>query len=227
MTGHGLRAPERGAFITLEGLEGVGKTTNREVIVDRLRAAGIDPVVTREPGGTELGEKLRDIVLDASGQLLASTELLLMTASRLEHVSRIIEPALASGHWVVCDRFVDASVAYQGGGRGLGIEFVERLQSDAGIEIEPDLTLLLDMPVDAGLARMRSRGEPDRIERESQAFFERARAAYLERAARAPERVFVVDASEALDEVARAIGDRLALFLAARRPSVDTRPDVR
>jgi dTMP kinase len=191
----------RGNFITLEGLEGVGKTTNRAFVEGLLNENGISFVGTREPGGTELGETLRNLVLHAAGQMQDETELLLMTASRVEHVAKVIEPALSNGQWVLCDRFLDASIAYQGAGRELGVERVAELHRMMGVTLEPDLTLLLDMPVEAGLARMSARGQPDRIERETLAFFERARSAYLQRAADAPNRVIVIDASGTLDSV--------------------------
>ena len=201
----GAAAGHRGRLVTLEGLEGVGKTTNREHVEERLRAAGHAVLATREPGGTPLGERLRALVLEAGSGLRAETELLLMTASRVEHVARVIEPALARGEWVLCDRFLDASVAYQGGGRELGTAFVAELHARLGVTLVPDLTILLDLPVEAGLARMNARGTPDRIEREGVAFFERARAAYLERAAAEPERIVVVDAGRPLDEVRTSI----------------------
>ncbi len=199
----------RGKFITLEGLEGVGKTTNRLFVESLLDDANIPFVGTREPGGTALGESLRELVLSADGQMLDITELLLMTASRVEHVARIIEPALAAGQWVLCDRYLDASIAYQGAGRQLGVARVIELHRLMGITLEPDLTVLLDMPVQAGLDRMAARSTPDRIEREAHAFFERARAAYLQRASEAPERIVVVDADRSLELVQESV--RLAL----------------
>ena len=192
---------ERGKFITLEGLEGVGKTTNRAFVEKLLAQHNIDFVGTREPGGTPLGETLRDLVLHSAGNMQDETELLLMTASRVEHVANVIEPALSQGQWVLCDRFLDASIAYQGAGRELGINRIVDLHTMMGVTIEPDLTLLLDMPVEAGLARMSARGQPDRIEKETLAFFERARAAYLQRAREALGRVSVIDASGSLDSV--------------------------
>jgi len=195
----------RGKFITLEGLEGVGKTTNRTFVEGLLDKADISYVGTREPGGTELGESLRNLVLHAGGQMLDETELLLMAASRVEHVAQVIEPALQRGQWVLCDRFLDASIAYQGAGRQLGVERVVTLHELMGVTIEPDITLLLDMPVEAGLARMAARGKPDRIEQEGLAFFERARAAYLQRAAEAPHRVKIVDAGCSLEIVQAAV----------------------
>lgn len=202
-----------GRFITLEGLEGVGKTTNLEAVVERLRAHGIDPVVTREPGGTEVGEALRSVVLGGGLEIGAMTELMIMAAGRLEHLNTVIEPALAAGQWVVSDRYLDASVAYQGGGRQLGAERVVSLHESIGITREPDLTLLLDMSVEEGLARMRARGEPDRIERESLDFFERARAGYLARAAAAPHRVAVINAAHPMIGVRVAVLNRLDEFL--------------
>ncbi len=199
-------AVPRGKFITLEGLEGVGKTTNREYIQALLSDAGIAHVVTREPGGTPVGEQLRQLVLHDSGSMTPAAELLIMAASRVEHIAQVIEPALIKGSWVLCDRFLDASVAYQGAGRGLGTSLVRELHRQVGVELQPDLTLLLDMPVAEGLARMAARSEPDRIERETLEFFERARAAYLETAAEEPQRVQIIDASQALEEVQAAVG---------------------
>lgn len=203
----------RGKFITLEGLEGVGKTTNRAYVEQLLNQKGISFVGTREPGGTELGESLRNLVLHAAGQMRDETELLLMTASRVEHVSSVIEPALSRGEWVLCDRFLDASIAYQGAGRELGVDRVAELHRMMGVTLEPDLTLLLDMPVEAGLARMAARGKPDRIERETLAFFERARGAYLQRAKDAPERVVVIDASSSLEGVQASVKAALSPLL--------------
>jgi len=197
----------RGRFITLEGLEGVGKTTNREVIERQLQQAGIDFIATREPGGTPVGEQLRELVLHADGTMQPETELLVMVASRLELVAQRIEPALSSGQWVLCDRYMDASVAYQGAGRQLGVERVLQLHSLMGLTLQPDLTILLDMPVEKGLARMSARGEPDRIEREAVSFFERARAAYLDRAHADAARVKLIDASHSMDKVSRAVAD--------------------
>ena len=205
-----IDAPQlRGRLITLEGLEGVGKTSNLEVVVARLQEHGIDPLVTREPGGTAVGEALRGVVLGSGHQMSAMTELMVMAAARLEHVNTVIEPALACGRWVVSDRFLDASVAYQGGGRELGVERVVSLHQHVGVTLAPDLTLLLDMSVEEGLERMRARGEPDRIEQESLAFFERARAAYLARACAEPARITVINAAHPLLAVRVAVKDRL------------------
>ena len=198
---------KRGKFITLEGLEGVGKTSNRQLIERQLSDAGIDFIGTREPGGTDVGERLRELVLHADGSIQAETELLIMAASRLEHVAGLIEPALKRGEWVLCDRYLDASVAYQGAGRQLGVERVVQLHELMGLSLQPDLTVLLDMPVEAGLARMAARGKPDRIESESLAFFERARAAYLQRAKDDPDRFVVVDASRSLSDVGQEVAN--------------------
>lgn len=203
----------RGKFVTLEGLEGVGKTTNLEHVVSYLKTQGIDPVVTREPGGTAVGEAIRSVVLGGGHSMSAMAELMLIAAARLEHVDTVIEPALARGQWVVSDRFLDASIAYQGGGRELGAERVLELHQSLSINLQPDLTLLLDMPIEVGLARMRERGEPDRIEQESLAFFERARAAYLARASSDAARVTVINAEHPLIAVRVAVLDRLEGFL--------------
>ncbi len=204
----------RGRFITLEGLEGVGKTTNREHIHSLLADKNIDVLVTREPGGTELGEQLRHLLLHASTAVCAESELLMMAASRKQHTVEVIEPALRKGLWVLCDRYVDASFAYQGGGRELGAETVASVHELLSIDIKPDLTFLLDMPIADGLKRMAERGKPDKIEKEALAFFERARAAYLQRAQAQPARIKVVDASRALNDVQQQVQNELQAFLA-------------
>ena len=231
----GPDAPARGRFVTLEGLEGVGKTTNLAAAVEALRARGIEPLVTREPGGTPVGERLRALVLHDGVAMLPRTELLLVAAARLEHVTTVIEPALAAGTWVVSDRYLDSSVAYQGGGRGLGATCVEALHAHLGIDLAPDLTLLLDAPPAAGRARAAGRGAPDRIEAESAAFFERARAAFLVRAAAEPARVAVIDATAPLERVAREVAARIDALVDAsgragagastRAPTPDGRAD--
>jgi len=203
----------RGRFITLEGLEGVGKTTNREFVAATLADQGIDVLTTREPGGTELGEQLRHLVLHAAAPVSAEAELLMMAASRKQHTLDVIEPALNSGTWVLCDRYADASYAYQGGGRGLGLDVVAALHELLHIDLQPDLTFLLDMPINQGLKRMAARGKPDRIEQEALAFFERAREAYLQRANTQPARVKIVDASLSLDAVQQQVQTYLSAFL--------------
>jgi len=185
----------RGRFISLEGGEGAGKSTLLAGLRERLVAQGVDLVLTREPGGTALGEAVRGIVLDPTGRgMCAESELLLMFASRAQLVRELIEPALAAGRWVLCDRYVDASYAYQGGGRGQPVERIAALEAWACDGVKPDLTLLLDLPVATGRARAAGRGEADRIEIEADAFFERVRSTYRERAVAEPVRFRVIDA---------------------------------
>lgn len=203
----------QGRFITLEGLEGVGKTTNREFIEARLKSHGISVLTTREPGGTELGEQLRHLLLHASAPVSAEAELMMMAASRKQHTVDVIEPALQSGQWVLCDRYADASYAYQGGGRELGLDVVANLHKLLTIDLQPDITFLLDMPIADGLKRMAARGKPDRIEQEELAFFERARDAYLQRAALQPDRMKVVDAGQTLEQVQAQVSTLLTQFL--------------
>ncbi len=191
-----VTSPKRGRLITLEGGEGAGKSTLLRGLEEHLRGQGVDLVVTREPGGTVVGEAVRGVVLDAANnELSAEAELLLMFASRAQLVRQVIEPALAAGRWVLCDRFTDASYAYQGGGRGQPVDRIAELERWAAMGLKPDVTLLLDLPVSTGRARAAGRGEADRIEVEGDAFFERVRAAYRERAASEPARFRVLDAS--------------------------------
>lgn len=197
-------------FITLEGGEGVGKTTNLDFIEHYLRSRGIDVLRTREPGGTPMGEGVRDLLLQ-SGTMDRWAELLLVFAARAQHLSEVIRPALAAGQWVLSDRFTDASHAYQGGGRGLDPVVIEQLETWVQQGLQPDLTLLLDAPVELGMARARRRGQTDRFEAERLDFFENVRAAYLARAERFPERIRRVDASGSLAEVQA----RIALHLEA------------
>ncbi|GAB2548596.1 dTMP kinase [Rhodanobacter koreensis] len=187
----------RGKFISLEGGEGAGKSTLLTGLREAIEQHGIALVQTREPGGTRAGEAVRAIVLDqAHRDLAAETELLLMFASRAQLVREVIEPALRAGQWVLCDRFADASYAYQGGGRGQPTSRIAELERWACDGIRPDLTLLLDLPVATGRARAAGRGDADRIEVEADSFFERVRAAYRERAAAEPERFRTIDASQ-------------------------------
>ena len=197
-------------FITLEGGEGVGKTTNLDFIEHYLRSRGIDVLRTREPGGTPMGEGVRDLLLQ-SGTMDRWAELLLVFAARAQHISEVIRPALAAGQWVLSDRFTDASHAYQGGGRGLDPAVIEQLETWVQQGLQPDLTLLLDAPVELGMARARRRGQTDRFEAERLDFFKNVRAAYLARAERFPERIRRVDASGSLAEVQA----RIALHLEA------------
>ncbi|QNK00861.1 dTMP kinase [Dyella telluris] len=198
----------RGKLISLEGGEGAGKSTLLAGLQKHLREQGVDLVQTREPGGTPLGEAVRAIVLDpAHRDMSAETELLLMFASRAQLVRECIEPALAAGQWVLCDRFTDASYAYQGGGRGVPAERIALLEQWATHGLTPDLTLLLDLPVATGRARAAGRGEADRIEVEGDNFFERVRAAYRARAAAEPGRFRIIDASLTPAEVLAASVD--------------------
>jgi dTMP kinase len=193
---------KRGVFVTLEGIEGVGKSTQLERMTGVFRAAGVPVDVTREPGGTPTAEVIRSILIEHGEEPMpASAEVLLMFAARALHADNRIRPALEAGTWVVSDRFVDASRAYQGGGRGVPAETIETLAGLALGGLEPDVTLLLDAPVDVGLARAARRGEKDRFEAEEQAFFERVRAAYLDLANSDPERFVVIDASGDIDTV--------------------------
>jgi dTMP kinase len=206
----------RGAFVTLEGTEGVGKSTNLGFAEQYLRARRIDVLSTREPGGTPLGEKVRAWILEGDhGELSAEVETLLMFAARAHHLSRVIEPALAAGRWVLCDRFTDATFAYQGGGRGADLALLAALEAGVQRGVTPDLTLLLDAPLETGRNRIRAR-TPDHFEREREPFFERVRAAYLERAAREPRRIKVVNAALPLDAVRAQVEARLAELVEAR-----------
>jgi dTMP kinase len=188
-----------GRFITVEGTEGAGKTSNIAFLKASLEAAGKTVVMTREPGGTPLGEAVRDLLLSHRGDgMAADTELLLMFAARAEHLAHCIRPALARGQWVLCDRFTDATYAYQGGGRGIDVDRIAVLEHWVQGNLRPDLTIVLDVPVEAGLARAGKRSAPDRFEREERAFHEAVRTAYREIAAREPARVQVVDAAQTL-----------------------------
>jgi dTMP kinase len=189
----------KGFFISLEGGEGAGKSTQNKRIIDWLAGQGLEVVETREPGGTIVSEQIRQVLLDTRNAGLGATaELLLMFAARYQLVQEVILPALADGKVIVCDRFADASYAYQGGGRGLGAETVEAVEKLVLKDLRPDLTLLFDIPVEQGMQRVAGRGEADRFEVESIRFFERVRAAYLERATANPQRFRIIDAS--LDE---------------------------
>jgi dTMP kinase len=191
----------QGLFITLEGGEGAGKTTSLAFVRAFLEAAGKNVVVTREPGGTPLGEEIRTLLLHGRDDMQVDTELLLMFAARAEHLARVIRPALATGAVVVCDRFTDATYAYQGAGRGAPEARIRALEDWVQQGLRPDLTLLLDMAVEPGLARAGQRGAPDRFEREQIDFFERVRQAYLAAAAREPQRVRIIDAAQDIPKV--------------------------
>ena len=206
-----------GRLITLEGGEGAGKSTVLAAVRAQLANSGIDVVVTREPGGTPVGEAIRAVLLDPqrAGSLCAETELLLIFASRAQLVREVVQPALAAGRWVLSDRFTDASFAYQGGGRAQPDARIAELELWAAAGLKPDLTLLLDLPVDAGLARARDRGPADRMELEGIEFFERVRAAYRARAASEPARFRVIDASAALADVLAQVERTVGVFLAS------------
>ncbi|GFZ82434.1 thymidylate kinase [Pseudohongiella nitratireducens] len=206
--------PVSGRFLTLEGGEGVGKSTNIQFITQLLKKQGIDCLVTREPGGTELAEKIRELLLsDHSEPVGELTELLLVFAARAQHLQQKIKPALAAGKWVLCDRFTDATFAYQGAGRGLNRDVIAALEALVQGELRPDLTVLLDIDPAIGLARAGQCGTPDRFEKEKLTFFERVRKGYQERADAEPGRFLVIDASAPLSEVQEEIERRLLLSL--------------
>jgi dTMP kinase len=189
----------RGKFITLEGVDGAGKSTHTDWLAETLRRHGVSVVTTREPGGTALGERLRDLVLNEPMGL--DTETLVMFAARCEHVRQVIEPALARGEWVVCDRFTDATYAYQGGGRQLGAGRVAVLEQWVHPGLQPDRTWLFDVPLEVARARLADARSPDRFESEGAAFFQRTRDAYLARASQDPARIHIVDGSREIPAI--------------------------
>ena len=196
----------QGKFITVEGIEGVGKSTNIEVIRAAIEGHGLEVLTSREPGGTPMAEKIRGLLLDHGDEPVPDiAELLLMFAARSLHVTNVLQPALARGTWVICDRFTDTSRAYQGAGRGFPLEDINQLASWVHPDLQPDLTVLLDAPVETGLQRAGSRGQPDRIETARGGFFNRARDCYLRLASQEPERFVVVDASQEIDAVRAAV----------------------
>lgn len=204
-----------GRFITLEGGEGAGKSSALDVCREHLTAHGIEFVSTREPGGTPLGERLRELMLDPGNiTMSAQTELLLVFAARAQHVRETIRPALARGTWVLSDRFTDSSYAYQGGGRGMPVAMIEALEEFVVGSTRPDLTLLLDVPVAIGMARMNGRSPADRIESENGTFFERVRSTFHARAAAEPTRIRIIDASRSFTDVAESIRMALDAFIA-------------
>jgi dTMP kinase len=205
----------RGRFVTLEGIEGAGKSTAAQFARDWLASQGIVACLTREPGGTPLAERVRAIVLQPDREPIpAEAETLLMFAARSIHLASLVRPALARGEWVICDRFTDATRAYQGGGRAVSAALIEQLAAAVHGDIAPDRTLLLDLPVAEGLRRARSRaGAADRFEQEREAFFERVRQAYLEIGRREPQRIRLIDASRPLDEVRRDVARALEELL--------------
>ena len=192
----------KGKFITIDGVEGAGKSTQIDLICSYLHRKGIEVVRTREPGGTEVGEKIRSVLLDVENQEMHSdTELLLMFSSRNELIQNKIIPALNDGYWVVSDRFTDASFAYQGGGRMLNLDRIAELEDWVLGDFKPDLTLLLDVSVEVGMARIESRAAKDRIELEEREFFERVRSVFISRSEAFPERIKLIDASGAVDDI--------------------------
>lgn len=202
--------PPPGKFITIEGGEGVGKSTNADLIQSVLESRGCEVVVTREPGGTALGEALRSILLSADIESpVAMAELLIIFAARAQHLTTVIEPALAAGKWVLCDRFTDATYAYQGWGRNIDQRAIASLEQLVQGARRPDLTVLLDMDPSLGLSRAKERAELDRFEQEELAFFNRVREGYLARAKEEPARWLIIDASKTLDEVTTVIGQTL------------------
>lgn len=202
----------RGRFITLEGIDGAGKSTHLEWLARFLEARGIRVTRTREPGGTAVGERLRELMLHSGAALHPETETLLMFAARREHIDKVIEPALASGAWVVCDRFTDATFAYQAAGSGVSWAKIEQLERWVQDGLEPHVTVLFDVVPDVGLSRAARGKRPDRFEREQRAFYERARQAYLKRAQAAPHRVHVVDASRPLGDIHKTLEGIFSTF---------------
>ena len=191
---------QRGKFITIDGVEGAGKSTQIAFICDYLKDKGISVILTREPGGTDLGEKIRELLLsNTTGSMHDDTELMLMFAARNEHIQNKIVPALERGEWVLSDRFTDSSYAYQGGGRGLDMARIKALETWVMQDFAPDMTLLLDVPVELGMSRVESRGQKDRIENEQLDFFERVRQAYIARSQEFPQRIKLIDSSKDIE----------------------------
>lgn len=205
-----------GKFITVEGVEGVGKTTNMAFIQSWLERQGIDQITTREPGGTPLAEDIRELLLSSRDEAVnENTELLLMFAARAQHLAEVIVPALERGQWVLCDRFTDATYAYQGGGRGVAMEKIALLENLVQEQLRPDLTLILDAPVAQGLERASKRSQPDRFEQEKLDFFEQVRECYLSRAKKIPRQYRIVDAFQSLAQVQLDLGEQLNQFMEA------------
>ena len=195
-------------FITFEGIERSGKSTNIATVFELLRENGVDVITTREPGGTLVGEKIRDIVLGHSVETITpEAELLLFFASRAQHIHHVIKPALRMGKCVLCDRFTEASYAYQGGGRGISMHYIEGLENMVQGSLRPDLVLIFDVSVELSFARTKNRGAEDRIEIEQLEFFERVRNAYLERAKKNPSIYKIIDASKPLEELNQTLKD--------------------
>ena len=210
----------RGKFITIEGTEGVGKTTNMAFIKAWLEAKKLPYLSTREPGGTPLAEQIRELLLAPRAELVCSaSELLLMFAGRAQHIDQVIEPALVGGNWILCDRFTDATYAYQGAGRNMGSDLIAKLEILVQGRLRPDLTLILDIPVEIGLKRASARSDPDRFELEQVEFFERVRRGYLGIAEQEPDRCKLIDASQPLEQVQSQIVGVLEAFYASSEVS--------
>jgi dTMP kinase len=199
----------RGQFITLEGMDGAGKSTHLAWLTAFLESRGVRVRVTREPGGTPLGEKLRELILDKNQQLNAETEALLMFAARREHLDKVILPSLDDGIWVICDRFTDATFAYQSGGSGLAWERIAALEDWVQGSVQPDLTLYFDVPAELGKARTQATRAPDRFEQEDRLFFNRVREGYLRRVRENPARMQRIDGAATLDEVKKSIENKI------------------
>lgn len=206
---------QRGLFLTLEGVDGAGKSTHVQWLVDQLTERGVQVVCTREPGGTELGEKLRALLLHQPMSLECET--LLMFAARAEHLRAVIEPALQAGQWVVCDRFTDATYAYQGGGRALGVERIAALEQWVHPDLQPDCTWLFDVPLAVARERLDRTREQDRFEQEADAFFERTRAVYLARAQLQPARIQRIDATQTIEQIREHLSQQLDQLVNMRR----------
>lgn len=204
----------KGKFLTIEGVEGVGKSTNLHSIEQILKTENIDFIATREPGGTLIAEKIRTLLLEHHEEKLCElSELLLVFAARAQHIETVIKPALEKGIWVLCDRFTDATYAYQGGGRGLSASAISQLENLSQGSLRPDFTLILDLDPEIGLARAKNRGELDRFEVEKMGFFQKVRAAYIEISKREPERCKVVDASRSISAVSNDVSEYLMTFI--------------
>ena len=210
-----MNIQQRGLFLTLEGVDGAGKSTHVQWLVDQLTERGMQVVCTREPGGTELGEKLRALLLHQAMSLECET--LLMFAARAEHLQAVIEPALQAGQWVVCDRFTDATFAYQGGGRELGVERIAALERWVHPHLQPDCTWLFDVPLAVARERLDRTREQDRFEQEADAFFERTRAVYLARAQLEPARIQRIDATQSIEQIRQHLSQQLDQLVTMRR----------
>ena len=206
---------KRGKFLTIEGQDGAGKSTNIAIMQAHLEENGIEFVQTREPGGTAFGEKVRELILNSGDDLMGNkSELLLMFAARAQHIETVIEPVLKSGKWVLCDRFTDASYAYQGAGRNMGMADIQLLEDYVQQGLTPDLTLVLDLPTEMGESRAGQRSAPDRFEQQKLDFKQRVRDCYLARAKEEPQRMKVIDASQSLEQVKQSVLQEMREFSA-------------